>query len=142
MNIRLMSACSLAAALSVSALNPLSAAVLEAKPITQVAPAYPGELRTACLEGQVVVSFTITAQGDVINAKVVSSTDRKLEGPALDAIQKWKFAPATRDGVAIKVKALQPIAFVMPELHSNSATRFVVSNSRPASQAKDSTSVN
>jgi protein TonB len=137
-----MSACSLAAALSVSALNPMSAAVLDAKPIAQPAPSYPSELRTACLEGQVVVSFTITAQGDVINAQVVSSTDRRLEAPALEAIQKWKFAPAMRDGVAIKVKALQPIAFAMPDLHANTATRFIVSNSKPASQAKNSTSVN
>jgi protein TonB len=142
MNIRHMSACSLAAALSVSALNPLSAAVQDAKPVSQTAPVYSGDLRAARIEGQVVVSFTITASGDVTNPTVVSSTNRNLEGPALEAVRKWKFAPATKDGVAIKVKALQPIAFVIPELHSDQATRLVVSDSRPASQAKDSTSAN
>jgi len=137
-----MSVCSLAAALSVSALSPLSAAVQDAKPISQAAPVYSSDLRAACIEGQVVVSFTITASGDVINPKVVSSTDRNLENPALEAVRKWKFAPATKDGVAIKVKALQPVAFVIPELHSDRATRLVVSDSRPASQAMDSTSAN
>jgi TonB family protein len=142
MNTRLMSACSLAAALSVSALNPLSAAVQEAKPISQPAPTYSTELRAACIEGKVVVSFTITAAGDVVNPVVVSSTDRSLDAPALEAVRKWKFAPAMKDGVAIRVRALQPVAFVIPELHPDSASRLIVSNSKPASQAKDSTSVN
>jgi len=137
-----MSACSLAAALSVSALNPLSAAVQDAKPISQPAPSYSAYLRSACVEGKVVVRFTVTAKGDVINPEVVSSTDRLLEAPALDAVRQWKFVPATKDGVAINERAIQPVAFVMPELHPDSAARLVVSNSKPASQAKDSTSVN
>ncbi len=141
MNIRKLSACTLAAALSVSALNSLSAAVQLAKPISQTAPLYSRVLRAARIEGQVVVDFTITTKGDVINP-VVSSTNRKLEGPSLEAVRKWKFSPATKDGVAITVKALQPVEFVIPELHSEETTRLVVSEPRPASQAKGSTSVN
>lgn len=142
MNIRIIPACSLAAALSVSALNPLSAAVQDAKPVSQTAPIYSSDLRASCVEGQVVVSFTITAKGDVINPAVVSSTDRRLEAPALEAVRKWKFEPASKDGVAVRVRALQPLAFVIPELHSDSAARLLVSNSKPASQSKDSASVN
>jgi len=137
-----MSAFSLAAALSVSALNPVSAAVMDAKPISQPAPTYSSNLRAACIEGQVVVSFTITAKGDVINAQVVSSTDRKLDESALEAVRLWKFEPATKDGVAIRVKALQPVAFVIPELHADGATRLLVSNAHPASRAKEQTSFN
>jgi periplasmic protein TonB len=118
MNIRLMSACSLAAALSVSASNRLSAAVQNARPVSQVAPAYSHELRASDVEGEVVVSFTITTNGDVLNPVVVSSSDRHLEKPTLAAIRKWKFAPAMKDGVAVSVKALQPVAFRIPELHS------------------------
>jgi TonB family protein len=140
MNIRLMSACSLAAALSVSALNPLSAAVLDAKPISQPAPSYSHDLRVACVEGEVVVSFTITARGDVINPEVVKSTDRALDASVLKAVRQWKFEPATQNGVAINEKALQSIAFVIPELHSASEARLIVANTRPASGAKDSTS--
>ena len=142
MNIRLMSACSLAAALSVSALTPLSAAIVEAKPISQTAPAYSPELRASCVEGNVVISFTITAKGDVVNPVVVSSTDAHLNGAALEAVRKWKFAPATKDGVAIKVKAVQPVAFVIPELHSDRDAKLMVANSRTASPTSESTSVN
>jgi TonB family protein len=134
-----MSAFSLAAALSVSALNPLSAAVVEAKPIAQAAPTYSPALRAACVEGNVVVSFTITAKGDVVNATVISSTDEHLNGAALEAVRTWKFEPAMKDGVAVKVKAIQPVAFVIPELHSDRASQLLAANARPAS---DSTSAN
>lgn len=137
MNIRLMSACSLAAALSVSALNPLSAAVQNAKPICQIAPTYSHDLRASGVEGEVVVGFTITATGDVVNPVVVSSTDRLLENPTLAAIRKWKFTPAMKDGVAVSVKAVQPVSFIILELHPAAARRLISLSAHPASQAKE-----
>jgi TonB family protein len=132
MNIRITSACSLAAALSLSALNPLSAAVVAAKPLSQVAPAYSSDLRAASTEGEVVVSFTITKAGTVANPTVVSSTDRHLEGPTLNAIRNWTFAPAMKDGVAISVRAVQSVAFRIPELHSDASSQLVTANARSA----------
>jgi protein TonB len=126
MNIRILSACSLAAALSVSASHSAVAATTEAKPIATVAPSYSPELRTRDVEGEVVLAFTISAKGDVSNVEVVSSTDRKLEFPALDAVRRWKFAPAMKDGVAVSVRAVQPVAFQLTELHP----QMVASNSR------------
>ena len=81
MNIRLISSMSLAAALSVSALSQASAAVQNASPVSQVTPAYSHELRASGVEGEVVVGFTITAKGEVLNPVVMSSTDRQLESP-------------------------------------------------------------
>lgn len=139
MNTRLMSACSLAAALSVSASNALSAPAQDAKPISQVAPAYSHELRASGIEGEVVVGFTISATGEVLNPVVVSSTDRLLEYPTLAAVRKWRFAPAMKDGVAVSQKAVLPVSFMIPELHANSA-RLVTLKAYPASQEKDSAS--
>jgi|GEM_PF-3242821 len=49
------------------------------------------------LEGRLVVEFTITAQGDISEAKVVSSTlsraDSGLEECVLSMIRSWRFAP-------------------------------------------------
>jgi TonB family protein len=132
MNIRSMSACSLVAALSMAALSPLSAAVQEATPISQVAPVYSHELRASGVEGEVVVSFTISKTGQVLNPVVVSSTDRLLEKPTLAAVRKWTFTPAVKDGVIVSEKAILPVAFAMPELHAASA-RFVTSRSKPVS---------
>jgi TonB family protein len=132
MNIRTISSCFIIAALSASA----SAAVQNPKPISQVAPAYALDLRQSDVEGEVVVSFTISASGNVINPAIVSSTDRDLNDCTLAAVRKWKFAPTMKDGVAVSVKALQPVAFKIPELHTDVSTRIVVSNGTPASQAK------
>lgn len=136
-----MSACSLAAALSVSALTPLSAAVIDATPVSQVAPAYSRDLRAACVEGKVLVSFTITAKGDVVDPVIVSSSDRHLSAAALQAVLKWKFAPAMKDGVAVKVKAIQSVAFVIPEIHSDRTAHLMVANSRVVTPSSEPTSV-
>jgi TonB family protein len=131
MNIRSLSAFSVAAALSVSALNSMSAAVQEAKPICQVAPAYSHELRSSGVEGEVVVGFTISTTGQVLNPVVLRSTDRLLEKPTLAAVRQWTFSPAVKNGVNVSEQAILPVAFAMPELHT-AAARLVTSRSKPA----------
>jgi TonB family protein len=130
MNIRILSACSLAAALSVSALSPLSAAVIDARPILQTAPNYSHELRATGTEGEVVVNFTISEKGDVINPVVVSTTNQLLDKSTLKAVRTWKFAPAMKDGVAVSEKASQTVAYRIPELHDDVTTRVIVMNQR------------
>lgn len=139
MKAHIVSLCSLAAALSLTASNPMSAAIQDAKPVAQVAPAYSRDLRVAGVEGDVTVSFTIDANGAVHNAMVVSSADHLLEYPALAAVRQWKFTPAMKDGVAVSVKAVQTVSFAIPELHQDS-NRLVTLNAHAASGSKDSTS--
>ena len=139
MNIKHMSSWSLAAALSVFALNQASAGVQNATPVSQAVPAYSHELRASGVEGEVVVGFTITAKGDVVNPVVVSSTDMLLNRPTLAAVRKWKFAPALKDGVAVDQKAVQAVAYMIPELHPDAA-RLVTQNAHPASAVKSTAS--
>jgi TonB family protein len=134
MNIRIISSSLIAAALVASA----SAAIQSPTPISQVAPAYALDLRQADVEGEVVVSFTITASGNVVNPAIVSSTDRDLNHCTLAAVRQWKFTPAKVDGVAVSVKAVQPIAFKIPELHTDSSTRLLVSTGTSGTQVKKS----
>jgi len=133
MNIRNLSAYSLAAALSVSALSPLSAEVVNARPIAQTAPSYSHDLRAGGVEGEVVVKFTISASGDVLNPVVASTTNRQLDASTIRAVSQWKFAPAMKDGVAVSQSAVQKVAFTIPELHDTSTTRVVVMN-KPATR--------
>jgi TonB family protein len=141
MNIRSLSAGVLVAALSLSALTPLSAAIQNAKPILQVVPSYSLELRKCGVEGEVVVGFTISATGEVQHPVVLSSTDRDLNRSTLTAVSKWRFAPAMDGGVAVSQKAVLPVAFKIPELHPAAASRIIVSDSKSASQAKNPASV-
>jgi protein TonB len=135
MNTRIISACSLAAALSVSAVSSMSAATQSAQPVSQVAPEYSPLLRADLVEGRVVVEFTITKTGSVSDARVVSSTNRRLDAPTLAAIRKWTFTPETRDGVAVNSVAIQPVAYTIPEFHDASATRIIVAAPKAPSRA-------
>jgi protein TonB len=77
----------------------------------QPSPDYSIELRHDGVVGEVVVSFTVTPSGDVTHAVVVSSTQRRLEKPALEAVRLWKFSPAMKAGAPVSSSVVQPIAF-------------------------------
>lgn len=70
--------------------------------INRVTPLYPASCELRGVEGEVTVEYDVTNGGQVINAKVVSSSDTCLEGAAIRAIQKWKYTPlmgADPDGI-------------------------------------------
>jgi TonB family protein len=114
--------CILAAALSQFALSPLSAADQRPKAISQSAPAYAFDLRKAEVEGAVLVSYTVTSRGDVVDAAVVSSTNRVFDEPTLNAIKKWKFNPAMQDGHAVGIAVRQLVTFTMSSRNPETPT--------------------
>jgi len=81
-------------------------------PIVTSKPRYPLRAQSRNIEGWVVVEFTITPTGAVIDAKV---TDAKPKGvfdrAALNAIVKWKFKPKMENGKAVAQRAVQRMEF-------------------------------
>ena len=63
------------------------------------------------INGSVVVEFIISTDGDVIDTRVVKSSHREFEMPALQAVQKWKFKPGRRRGQVVNVRASQLLEF-------------------------------
>jgi len=53
----------------------------------------------------------IDEKGNVINGTVVKSTHKDFEEPALEAVKGWKFRPAKKEGVAVKVRVTAPLRF-------------------------------
>jgi protein TonB len=94
---------------------PSGAADQPLRAVSQPKPEYSVFLRHADVEGRVVVSFTVTPSGDVADATVVSSTDRLLNAPTLDAVRTWKFVPATRDGLPVSTRVRQLVTFSIPD---------------------------
>jgi len=90
-----------------------SMADLDQKPraVYQPAPAYPAALRSRKIDGVVTVIFVVDANGRVANAKVEKSTDPAFDKPALDAVRKWKFEPAMKEGRKVSAKMRAPIRF-------------------------------
>lgn len=66
-------------------------------------PSYPRESRLRGEEGSVGLALWIRCDGTVAEARVAKSSGRaRLDRAALAAARGWRFAPATRDGVAIE----------------------------------------
>jgi protein TonB len=86
---------------------------LDQKPLikTQVAPQYPAELRRAQIEGEVLVDFVVTSEGNVAKASAVRSSHRDFEAAAVAAVSKWKFAPGKKSGKPVNTHMQVPIGF-------------------------------
>jgi protein TonB len=81
------------------------------EPVSQVAPAYPAELRKAKVEGVVTLVFVLDETGRVEDPRVENSTRPEFEKPALDAIRKWRFSPGMREGQAVRTYLRIPMRF-------------------------------
>jgi len=86
---------------------------LERKPeaVSQVAPAYPAELRKAKIDGSVTLAFVLSDEGRVEEPRVENSSRPEFEKPALDAIRKWRFKPGLKDGQPVRTYIRIPMRF-------------------------------
>lgn len=65
-------------------------------------PVYPAAARAAGVEGQVTVSYDVTAAGRVTNAMVLAAEPSGVfEEAALATVRSWRFRPATERGVPV-----------------------------------------
>jgi TonB family protein len=66
------------------------------------------------LQGDVIVEVTIDEKGNIIQKVVVQSLTPAVDGKVLEALESWRFRPATRNGVAIASK--QDVYYHFPRL--------------------------
>src|SRR3954470_2021747 len=64
-------------------------------------------------EASVALELTLTADGDVSKAVAIEG-DEPFTSRAVEAVKRWKFQPATRDGKAIAAKIRYLVRFVPP----------------------------
>jgi protein TonB len=81
------------------------------EPVSQVAPAYPPELRKAKVEGVVTLVFVLDETGRVEDPRVENSSRSEFEKPALEAIRKWRFSPGQKDGQPVRTYIRVPMRF-------------------------------
>jgi TonB family protein len=77
----------------------------------KVDPAYPLEIMRQNVGGTVILYGVIHSDGTVGNVRVLRSVDDRLDRFASDAISKWQFQPAMKDGTAVDVEATFWIPF-------------------------------
>ena len=74
-------------------------------------PAYPLELMRQNVGGTVILYGVIHADGTVGSVRVLRSVDERLDQFASEAIAKWQFQPATKNGAPVDVEATFWIPF-------------------------------
>jgi TonB family protein len=77
----------------------------------KVDPAYPLELMKQSVSGTVILYAIIHANGTVGSVRVLRSVDDRLDQYASDAISKWQFQPAAKNGTPVDVEATFWIPF-------------------------------
>jgi periplasmic protein TonB len=80
-------------------------------PVRTVAPKFPDEMRRNGSSGLVTVSCLIDEKGNVTEPKVVKASNDAFSAPALEALTKWKFKPAKKDGEPIAIRVNIPVQF-------------------------------
>jgi len=80
-------------------------------PVRTVAPTFPDSMKRDGTSGLVTVSCLIDEKGNVTEPKVVKATNEAFTTPAIEALKKWKFKPAKKDGEAIAIRVNIPVQF-------------------------------
>jgi len=78
------------------------------KPLKTVGPEFPFSVFP---RGRVYIELVVDATGRVINPYIVRSTNPWLERPAIEAVLKWTFEPAIKDGAPVAAKVTQMLKF-------------------------------
>ncbi|HZO12256.1 MAG TPA: TonB family protein, partial [Polyangiaceae bacterium] len=81
---------------------------------------YPSSELAQGTETTVVVHVTVEKDGHVSDAEVVESGGAAFDEAALAAVQRWRFQPATKAGVAVRARIRVPFHFA-PGAHPPAA---------------------
>lgn len=74
----------------------------DVQPIVRVPPQYPIRALERGTEGWVLIEFTVTAEGTVIDPKIIDAEpSNTFNRAASKAVVRWKYKPMTRDGKAV-----------------------------------------
>ena len=74
-------------------------------------PEYSDEARKAKLQGSVIMRVEIDARGQAQNISVTQGLGLGLDDRAIEAVRKWKFRAATRNGKPVPTNALIYVTF-------------------------------
>jgi periplasmic protein TonB len=71
--------------------------------LREVQPDYTDEARRLGITGEVVLEIVVRRDGSVGDIRILQRLDAGLDGRAVQAVRRWRFAPATRAGSPIDV---------------------------------------
>ena len=75
----------------------------KARMIYHLEPSYPSDAREKKIEGAVVLRFTVNHEGITQSIQVKKSLYPSLDQAAVDAVSKWRFEPAMKNGEPVSM---------------------------------------
>jgi len=75
-------------------------------PDIRVAPQYPNSCQSRSAEGEVLVQFDVTPEGDVVNITILESANSCFNATVIRAVSRWKYTPGKRNGKAVARRGL------------------------------------
>ncbi|MGH9388411.1 MAG: energy transducer TonB, partial [Vicinamibacteria bacterium] len=73
--------------------------------------AYPDAARRARLQGAVELTFLIDENGQVSELQVLESAGAVFDDAVLETVKSWRYEPATKHGVRVKMRWVQRFRF-------------------------------
>jgi len=83
----------------------------------KIDPGYAPEARREKIEGQVKLHAIIRRDGRVERVEVLHSLDSRLDQRAVEALLRWEFQPALRQGLPVDLEAVIEIPFKLPAVY-------------------------
>ena len=87
----------------------------KAKVLYRVEPEYPEDARARKIEGSVLLGLTIDHDGNPQSIQVKRSLDPSLDKAAVEALRKWRFLPAMKDGQVVSMWITVEVYFGLEE---------------------------
>jgi len=99
--------------------NPLpgaSVTIESGAPMKKVNPDFPPIARMKKITGKVTLKVLVSEKGkpeqvEVVTISPSSATNVGFDKAAVEAVKKWEFQPATKDGIRVKCWFLVPVVF-------------------------------
>jgi len=104
-----LAACLLAGLMGITTVAPAAFAQGDRQPRNKVVPVYPELAKRMNVRGAVKIEVTITPAGTVRSTKVVGGHPLLVD-PAVDAVKKWRFEPASEETTQVVVFNFSPNA--------------------------------
>jgi TonB family protein len=85
--------------------------VLAPRPLSTPDPEYTDEARRAKYQGTCILGMIVGPDGKPRDIRVQRSIGMGLDKKAIEAVQQWRFSPATKDGQAVAVQISVEVSF-------------------------------
>jgi len=92
---------------------PFGPGVAAPQAINRPTPRYTDAAREAGMQGVVMLTGIVEADGRVSNIRIQRSLDAGLDQEAIKAFEQWRFTPGTKDGQPVRVQVTVEMSFNM-----------------------------